>query len=81
MELKIRETIRLSGDIITDDELVVGITAEIGGEGNGTTNLTKTIYNQQLYDKNKKEVRQKIAEFDGLYYQAEDKWLKEAAKD
>lgn len=80
MEMEITKTVKLSANIKKDGELVMGLNAEIANNGEGTSNDSRTTYNQKLYDENRVEIRKKIAEFDALKYEAEDQFSEELIK-
>lgn len=72
MELNVRKTINLAGDIKKDDQLVVGLNASVSTDGT-SANLSQTVYSDTLYNANKSAVRKKITEFQELFYEEQDK--------
>lgn len=80
MEMELVKTVKLSATIKKNGELVMGLNAEIANNGEGTSNDSRTTYNQKLYDENRAEIRKKIAEFDTLKYSTEDEFSAEFEK-
>ena len=70
--LKVTKSITLNGESRMDDQVVVYMNAMLSTDGNGSSNVNTTIVNRELYNANKKQVRQDIAAFDELVYEAED---------
>lgn len=72
MALKTNKSITLTGTSTIGDAQVAYFSATLDQEGNGSNSVNQTIQNQQLYDANKKEVRDDIAKFQQLIYDTED---------
>ena len=70
--LKVTKSITLNGESRMDDQAVVYMNAMISTDGTGSSNVNTNIVNRALYNANKKQVRQDIAAFDELVYEAED---------
>lgn len=65
--LKTNKSIMLNGSIVIDNELVVNLYADVTS---GTVNVS--ITNKEIYDNNKKEVREEIQKFNELLYNEQD---------
>ncbi len=70
--IKINKNISLNGIIEIDGVQVAYIGATINTDGINNTSVTKTITNQDLYSKNKTEVRADVAAFEAELYKTED---------
>ncbi|WP_326514152.1 hypothetical protein [Clostridium intestinale] len=70
--IKINKNISLNGVIEIDGVQVAYIGATINTDGINNTSVTKTITNQELYSKNKTEVRADVAVFEAELYKTED---------
>jgi hypothetical protein len=67
--LSIKKTINLVGQSVVNDTIVVYMNANISKEG---TTTSKNINSPELYNANKKAVRQDILEFEDKVYEIED---------
>lgn len=70
--LKVTKSITLNGESRMDDQVVVCMNAMISTDGTGSSSVNTNIVNRELYNANKKQMRQDIAAFDELVYEAED---------
>lgn len=59
-----------------DGQQVVYMQGNISTDGSNNASITKSIYNQDLYNKNKVEVRKDMADFEALVYETEDNLIK-----
>lgn len=73
--IKINKNISLNGIIEIDGVQVAYIGATINTDGINNTSVTKTITNQELYSKNKTEVRANVAAFEAELYKTEDELM------
>ncbi|KRK38975.1 hypothetical protein [Loigolactobacillus bifermentans] len=78
--LKTTKSISLSGQSYVGDALAMSFTAKIGND-NGHSTITASTINQELYDTNKKEVRQDLAAFNDAVYDVQDKMAVSDDKD
>lgn len=69
--LKTTKSISLSGQSIISNNQVANFSANINSES-GSSNINSSTINQDLYDTNKKEVRQDLADFTAAVYEVED---------
>lgn len=70
--LEITKNITLNGVSKIDGQVVVYMSANISTDNSGSSNVNKSISNKDLYDANKTQVRQDMAEFEENVYQLED---------
>lgn len=59
-----------------DGQQVVYMQGSVSTDGSNNASITKSIYNQDLYNKNKVEVRKDMADFEALVYETEDNLIK-----
>lgn len=59
-----------------DGQQVVYMQGSVSTDGSNNASITKSIYNQDLYTKNKIEVRKDMADFEALVYETEDNLIK-----
>jgi len=76
--LKTTKSISLSGQSIISNNQVANFSANINSES-GSSNINSSTINQDLYDTNKKEVRQDLADFTAAVYEVEDQLDAESA--
>lgn len=69
--LKTNKSISLTGNSMIDNKPVVYMSANISTEG-GTSSHSTAIQDKVLYEANKAECRQDMAEFDRMVYEIED---------
>ncbi|MBW4802868.1 hypothetical protein [Loigolactobacillus coryniformis] len=77
--LKTTKSISLSGQSIISNNQVANFSANINSES-GSSNINSSTINQDLYDTNKKEVRQDLADFTAAVYEVEDQLDAETQK-
>jgi len=70
--LKINKNINLTGYSTIGEVQVVYLNASISTDGTSNANKSTTILNQDLYNKNKIEIRKDILEFSNEVYKVED---------
>lgn len=70
--LKINKNINLTGYSTIGEVQVVYLNASISTDGSSNANKSTTILNQDLYNKNKTEIRKDIQEFSSEVYKIED---------
>lgn len=70
--LKINKNINLTGYSSIGEVQVVYLNASISTDGSSNANKSTTILNQELYNKNKVEIRKDILEFSNEVYKVED---------
>ncbi len=70
--LKINKNINLTGYSTIGEVQVVYLNASISTDGTSNANKSTTILNQDLYNKNKVEIRKDILEFSTEVYKVED---------
>lgn len=71
MALEIKKQITLTGNSMIDNQIVVGLTANIPSE-TGIGNISQYVQNTALYDANRAQVRRDVAEFTAKVYEIED---------
>ncbi|MDN5411132.1 MAG: hypothetical protein L0F95_01810 [Lactococcus sp.] len=71
MALVTRQTVSLNGDSRVNNQIIATFSARIP-QGSGNSNVSMDITNQQLYELNKKEVREDQAAFQARVYEIED---------
>ena len=70
--LEVTKNITLNGVSKIDGQAVAYMSANISTDGAGSSNVNKSISNKDLYDMNKVQVRQDMAEFEEKVYDSED---------
>ncbi|HEP1785996.1 TPA: hypothetical protein VCA64_002279 [Streptococcus suis] len=75
MTLEIMKTTQLIGNLKISDEIVKTYTVNINNKG--VSKIFETVYNQELYAANRKEMRKQEAEFREKRYEVEDAILAE----
>lgn len=75
MTLEIMKTTQLIGNLKISDEIVKTYTVNI--DNKGVSKIFETMYNQELYAANRKEMRKQEAEFREKRYEVEDAILAE----
>ena len=70
--LKINKNINLTGYSTIGEVQVVYLNASISTDGTSNANKSTTILNQDLYNKNKIEIRKDILEFSNEVYKVEN---------
>lgn len=70
--LEVTKNITLNGVSKIDGQAVAYMSANISTDGAGSSNVNKSISNKDLYDMNKVQVRQDMAEFEEKVYELED---------
>lgn len=77
--LKVNKSINLNGYSEINGVQVAYMSATISTDGNVNANKNATILNQDLYNKNKIEVRKDMQEFENEVYKIEDEMIKVGA--
>lgn len=75
--LNIKKSTTLNGEIIIDGTLIVTLQANISSGNAGNTYINQSIIDQDRYNTNRKECREKISEFQEKVYETEDAFLDE----
>ncbi|CYV80413.1 hypothetical protein HO670_04325 [Streptococcus suis] len=75
MTLEIMKTTQLIGNLKIGDETVKTYTVNI--DNKGVSKIFETVYNQELYAANRKEMRKQEVEFREKRYEVEDAILAE----
>ena len=70
--LEVVKNITLNGVSKIDGQPVAYMNASLSTDGNGANNVNTKIANRELYNANKEQVRQDIADFDEMMYAQED---------
>lgn len=70
--LKINKNINLTGYSTIGEVQVVYLNASISTDGTSNANKSTTILNQDLYNKNKTEIRKDMQDFENEVYKTED---------
>ena len=70
--LDVTKSITLNGVSKIENQVVVYMNATLSTDGNGSNHVNTNIVNRELYNENKFQVRQDIADFDGMVYAVED---------
>ncbi len=70
--LKVNKNINLTGYSTIGEVQVVYLNASISTDGTSNANKSTTILNQDLYNKNKTEIRKDMSEFNDEVYKTED---------
>ncbi|AME09654.1 MULTISPECIES: hypothetical protein [Gemella] len=78
MTLEIKKTTKLEGRFKVGDETVKLVTVEINDKG--VSEIYESMYNRELYSKNRVEMRKHEKELREKRYEIEDKILEELEK-
>lgn len=70
--LEVVKNITLNGVSKIDGQPVAYMNASLSTDGNASNNVNTNIVNRELYNANKVQVRQDIADFDEMVYAQED---------
>lgn len=70
--LKVTKSMALNGESRINDQVVVYMNATLSTSENGSSNVITNIVNRELYNANKVQVRQDIADSDEMVYAVED---------
>lgn len=70
--LDITKSITLNGVSKIDNQVVAYMNATLSTDGNSSNHVNTNIVNRELYNENKVQVRQDIADFDDMVYAVED---------
>lgn len=73
--LNMSKNIILNGTISIDNEVVIHMNATINTNGGNGANVSKTIMNQDLYNKNRESVRLEMDAFESEVYKIEDSMM------
>ncbi|MDU1404226.1 MAG: hypothetical protein E6920_20230 [Clostridium sp.] len=71
--LNTNKTITISGTSTIDGQIVVYMSASLSTDGTTQENLSKTVQNQEVYNKNKEAIRKDMRDFENLVYAEQDK--------
>ncbi|MCR1851126.1 hypothetical protein [Paraclostridium sordellii] len=71
--LNANKTITISGTSTIDGQIVVYMSASLSTDGTTQENLSKTVQNQEVYNKNKEAIRKDMRDFEDLVYAEQDK--------
>ena len=71
--LNINKTITISGTSIIDGQVIVYMSASLSTDGTTQESLSKTVQNQEVYNKNKEAIRKDMRDFEDLVYAEQDK--------
>ncbi|MCR1851140.1 hypothetical protein NSA42_17850 [Paeniclostridium sordellii] len=71
--LNTNKTITISGTSTIDGQTVVYMSASLSTDGTTQENLSKTVQNQEVYNKNKEDIRKDMRDFEDLVYAEQDK--------
>ncbi|CEQ20818.1 hypothetical protein [Paraclostridium sordellii] len=71
--LNTNKTITISGTSTIDGQIVVYMSASLSTDGTTQENLSKTVQNQEVYNKNKEAIRKDMRDFEDLVYAEQDK--------
>ena len=71
--LNANKTITISGTSTIDGQTVVYMSASLSTDGTTQENLSKTVQNQEVYNKNKEDIRKDMRDFEDLVYAEQDK--------
>lgn len=74
--LILNKNISLNGVSQIDGQPVVYMSANLSTDGTSSNNVNKSISNRELYNANKAQVRQDMADFENTVYQVEDELAK-----
>lgn len=70
-------SVQISGYSVINGEQVMYLTANVSRDTAGSTYVNQTITNKELYNSNRTECRQDVADFQDKVYKAEDELLAE----
>lgn len=70
--LELNKNITLNGVSKIDGQPVVYMSANLSTDGTSSNNVNKSISNRDLYNTNKTQVRQDMADFEDAVYLVED---------
>ena len=70
--LEVVKNMTLNGVSKIDGQPVAYMNATLSTDGNGSNKINTNIVNRELYNANKEQVRQDIADFDEMVYAQED---------
>lgn len=70
--LVLNKNITLNGVSQINGQSVVYMSASLSTDNNSSSNVNKSISNQELYNANKAQVRQDMADFEDAVYRVED---------
>lgn len=70
--LEVNKNITINGTSEIEGVQVVYMTATISTDGGNNAGMTKTVTNQELYNKNKVAVRKDMADFETEVYAVQD---------
>lgn len=70
--LKVTKSMTLNGESRINDQVVAYMNATLSTNENGSNHVNTNIINRELYNANKAQVRQDIADFDDMVYAVED---------
>lgn len=73
----IKESVTLTGESKLDDEVITIFNARVPNDGVGS-GVTLSIRNKDLYDENKRVVRNDQAEFQNVVWDTEDRLAEQA---
>jgi hypothetical protein len=76
--LKVNKNITVSGTSEINGVQVAYLSATISTDGKASENISKNISNQDLYNKNKAEVRADMADFEQEVYKVQDEIISTA---
>ncbi|CEO05943.1 Uncharacterised protein [[Clostridium] sordellii] len=71
--LNTNKTITISGTSTIDGQIVVYMSASLSTDGTTQENLSKTVQNQEVYNKNKEAIRKDMRDFEDVVYAEQDK--------
>lgn len=71
--LNTNKTITISGTSTIDGQIVVYMSASLSTDGTTQENLSKTVQNQEAYNKNKEAIRKDMRDFEDVVYAEQDK--------
>jgi len=78
MTLNINKSISLTGESKIDGKQVIYLSADIRKENAGSTSVTQSFSDQELYKTNLRECRKDVLDFQNLVWEIEDKILEES---
>ncbi len=70
--LEVTKNITLNATSKIGEQIVAYMSASLSTDGTGSSNVNTNIVNRALYNENKAQVRQDIADFDDMVYAQED---------
>lgn len=78
MTLNINKSISLTGESKIDGKQVIYLSADIRKENAGSTSVTQSFSDRELYKTNLRECRKDVLDFQNLVWEIEDKILEES---